>query len=193
MKIIGITGGIGAGKSAVAAEFKKLGASVINADEVSRAVMMKNGSAFSEVVQVFGENILMADGEIDRKKLAQIVFNDNEKLAKLNKITHTHIYDEIWKEIIGMENGSVVVLEVPLLFSSDFPFECTISIAVVADFETRIRRVMKRDQCTRAMVIERINKQLSDEELFELSDMVIFNDGNLLELQKKVKCIFDGI
>ena len=119
MKIIGITGGIGAGKSTVCEEFKKYGACIIDADKISHQVTAKNGSAYAEIVENFGTDVLKSDGEIDREKLAGIVFSDQNELEKLNYITHKHIFEKM-REEIASSDSELIILDVPLLFSADF-------------------------------------------------------------------------
>ena len=182
MKIIGITGGTGAGKSAVSAELEKLGAKVIDADRISRQVTAKDGLAFSEIIESFGKCVLAENGEIDRKKLGSIVFSDNEKLALLEKITHKHIFDEMKRQLDGCL-ADIAVLDVPLLFSSEFPFACDVTVAVVADVEIRVSRIMKRDNITRDAALLRIKNQLTDDELIRLSDVCFENNGDLCEVK----------
>lgn len=176
MKIIGITGGIGAGKSTVCEEFKKYGAYIIDADKISHQVTAKNGSAYAEIVDCFGSVILKHDGEIDRKKLAGIVFSDKNKLEKLNYITHKHIFKKM-REQIALSDSQLIILDVPLLFSSDFDIKCDYKIAIIANLQERIKRVMYRDGISRADVLKRINAQLSDEELKKKADMCIENNS----------------
>ena len=190
MKMIGITGGIGAGKSTVSAEFKKLGAKVVDADAISRQVTTKEGLAYKEIVQHFGESILFENGEINRKALAEIVFSDKNKLATLNEITHKHIFTKMQEEI-DISTEEIVVLDVPLLFSDDFKIPCDIKIAVVADEDIRIDRVMKRDGMTYEEVEKRIKNQITNEEYMNLADIYIWNN-DLEETQKQVREIYES-
>ncbi len=176
MIIIGITGGIGAGKSTVCEEFRKYGAFIIDADKISRQVTAKNGLAYREIINYFGETIIKSDGEIDRKKLACIVFSDNKKLEVLNQITHKHIFDKMREQIASSDN-ELIILDVPLLFSADFDIKCDFKIAVTADLKERIKRVMARDNASEEDVLKRINAQLSDEEMKKRADMWIENDS----------------
>lgn len=189
MKIIGITGGIGSGKSTVSLEFESYGAEIIDADAISRSITLKKGLAYREIVEFFGEDIICNSGEIDRKKLAGIVFSDAEKLEVLNNITHKYIFEEMENRISSSKND-LVILDVPLLFSPDFKIECDIKIVVVADLENRINRVIKRDNTDRISVENRINSQLSDEEMKKLADIVIENDS-LDDMKKQVKKIVE--
>ncbi len=189
MKIVGITGGIGSGKSTVSREFESYGAEIIDADAISRSITLKNGLAYREIVDFFGNDIICSSGEIDRKKLAGIVFSDSEKLEVLNNITHKYIFEEMENRISACKND-LVILDVPLLFSSDFKIECDVKIVVVADLEDRISRVIQRDDTDRISVENRINSQLSDEEMKKLADIVIENDS-LDNMKKQVKKIVE--
>ncbi len=181
VKIIGITGGTGAGKSILSAEFKRLGAEVIDADEISRRITKKDGCAFSEVVSCFGRQILDENGEIDRNKLGSIVFADPEKLALLEKITHKHIFSEI-EERINSCKDKVAVLDVPLLFQCDFPIKCDLTVAVIADNDIRIKRIVERDAISRDEASARMKNQLSNDEYKTLADVWFENDGDLDKL-----------
>ncbi len=191
MKIIGITGGIGAGKSTVSAEFKKLGAKVIDADAISRQITTKEGTAYGEIVDYFGESILLKNGEINRKALAEIVFSDKAKLNALNEITHKHIFNKMQEEI-NASSEEIIVLDVPLLFSDDFKIPCDIKIAVLAEDNLRIERAMKRDGMTCEEVARRIKNQMTNEEYIGLADIYIWNNG-LEETRKHVREIYESV
>ncbi len=183
MKIIGITGGTGSGKSALSAKLGQLGATVIDSDLISHEVSRKGGAAFDEIVTSFGEDILEKSGEIDRKKLGKIVFENPEKLELLENITHKHIFESMQQRIEGC-NTNIAVLDVPLLFQCDFPFECDLTVAVIADEETRIKRIMMRDGITRDAAVARIRNQLSNDEYKALADVCFENNGEAEELEK---------
>ncbi len=192
MKLLGITGGIGAGKSSVTRLFAALGATIVDADAISRQVMNRGGSAYDTVVAAFGSEILCENGEIDRKKLAAIVFSDDLQRKRLNTITHVAIFQEMQKQIDHAKT-SLVCLDVPLLFDSDFPFSCDKTLAVLAPMETRISRVMHRDGMSREQVEARMAAQLSDEELQQKADFCIHNIGSEQELEKKVIELYQNI
>lgn len=189
MKIIAVTGGIGSGKSTIAREFERLGAHLIDADKISYEIMLPGGAAYNEVIKSFGSGILTESGEIDRKALGGIVFADSEKLRLLNEITHKLIYAEM-KERIAQAQAEVVCLEIPLLFSAPCPFDLDMKIAVVADRDIRINRVIGRDNCTKEQVEARMAKQLSDCELRALADFVIENNGGLDSLRRQTEEVF---
>ena len=192
MKLLGITGGIGAGKSSVTRLFASMGATVVDADAISRQVMMPGGTAYDDVVFAFGQEILDQDGKINRKKLASLVFTDSKQRKKLNTITHTAVFHEMKKQIQEAET-ELVCLDVPLLFDSDFPFVCDYTLAVIAPRELRIKRVMERDGMTREQVLARMNAQLTDGDLMKKADLCVHNVGTEQELKEKVTELFHRI
>lgn len=189
MTILGITGGIGAGKSTVTKMFAKFGADIIDADEISHKIMEKDENAYNDVLEKFGKGILDYSGNINRKKLASIVFNNKKELAILTKITHKYIFAEMEKQI-KESVSELVCLDVPLLFSSDFPIRCNKTLVVTADINLRIARVIDRDRCTKEQVMERINKQMADVDMIRLADYVVKNDGDLISLENEIKKIY---
>lgn len=191
MKIIGVTGGIGSGKTTVCEMFEKLGAEVIDADKIAHDITKRDGAAYAEIIGKFGEKVMLPGGEIDRKALAKIVFSDSEKLKLLEHITHKYVFEEM-KKRMDKSTAPVVVLDVPLLFSSEFPFACDLTVGVTADMEDRISRVFKRDNMTREEIISRINNQISDKTLKEKADIIIENSSLDLTFIK-VKEIFNKI
>ena len=187
MKIIGISGGTGAGKSTVCSELRKRGAYIIDADRISRQVSAKDGSAFAEIVESFGDGILAESGEIDRKVLGKIVFNDAEKLATLNRITHKCIFEEMKKLLDGCD-AEIAVLDVPLLFQSDFPFNCDLTVAVIAEPNVRLERIMARDGISEEAAKSRMKNQMTDEEYAGCADLCVHNEGvvSAAELEEKI-------
>lgn len=192
MKVIAITGGIGSGKSVCLREFERLGAHIISCDEISHRIMMRGGSAYEEVLERFGNEILGKDNEIDRAALAEIVFSDRNKLEELNSITHRLIFEEINKNINETAAG-IICIEIPLLFTIESPIDIDFKIAVIAPRETRINRAMVRDGASREKIEARIKNQITDEEMQRLADYVIENDGNFDTLSKRVEKIFEEI
>lgn len=193
MKIMGVTGGIGSGKSTVCRILKKLGAVLIDADKISHNIMNKGSLAYNECVSFFGKCILDEFGEINRKKLADIVFNDKKQLEALNEITHKYIFEEMNKQISQNLDKDLVVLDVPLLFGSDFPIKCDATVGVIADEEIRVMRASKRDSAKAEKIRERIKNQISDKEYYSLADFVIENNGSEEDLIKKVKELYRSI
>ena len=192
MKIIAVTGGIGSGKSTVSNEFKKLGAYVVDTDAISHEIMMRGYSAYDMVVAEFGNGILSDDLEIDRKRLADIVFNDKNKLETLNSIMHKEIYAELQRRIEASDSD-IVCAEIPLLFTAKCPIEIDVKVVVSASDDVRIRRVMLRDNCSADKVKERMANQLSDSEMCKLADVVIVNNGDIDLVREQVKAVFDSL
>ncbi len=191
MKIIGVTGGSGSGKSSFCKFFAEAGAAVINADEISHRVMKRGGAAFDETVKAFGEKILRG-GEIDRKALGEIVFSDSEKLTLLNKITHRHIFEEMRREIEHTDS-EIILLDVPLLFADDFPIEYDLSIAVTAAIETRLERITARDGISRETALARISAQSDDVKLRRRADISIDNSAGLDALRETAVRLYNII
>lgn len=184
--IIGVTGGSGAGKSTLCRVLERLGAFVIDADKIAKEITLLGGSAYTEILEHFGSGVLLENGEINRKALAKIVFENVSELEALNKITHKHVFEEMRREM-SRAGGKTVVLDVPLLFSSDFPFNCTLTAAVIADEKTRIERVIKRDGISEEEAKRRIKNQLTNDELKRLADVCIENSGDEHLLEKSAE------
>lgn len=189
MKIVGVTGGSGSGKSSFCKILCDMGASVVDADKISHRIIMRGGAAFDEIISEFGSEILEEDGEINRHLLGEIVFSDKKRLTVLNQITHSRIFEEMRREI-SQSNSEIVLLDVPLLFSSDFPIEYDLSIAVIADEQTRIERIAARDKITPDAAKARIAAQMSEREMSKLADICVDNSRTLGELYTKAERIY---
>ena len=193
MRIIGITGGSGSGKSTVSRILHDLGAKVINADRIAREVVHKGSKALKELVEYFGDSILDDKGELNRKKLGTVVFEDNEKLEALNRITHKHISQRIMESIDEARNSGnpgVVVIDAPLPVKEGFLNLVEKVWVVTADKEIRLKRIMDRDGISREDALNRILSQASDEEYLRIADEVLVNNGNIVELEKEVVKLF---
>jgi len=190
MRIIGITGPIGSGKSTLTAILHEYGAKVIDADKVAREVVRKGEKALDELVAHFGSDILDEYGELIRDRLADKVFGNNKRVKKLNEITHKHIVERIIRYVeqakLDARNGDILVIDVPIPVEHGFLDIVDEVWVVYADMETRISRVMKRSNLSRQEVIDRINSQMSDEEYLKLANRIIYNDGSIEELRQEV-------
>ncbi len=168
MKILGIVGGIGAGKSTVVQIFSEYAnVYTIDADKYGHQILLSTGEAYSAIVEAFGRNILDENNEIIRTKLAKIVFSDQQKLIQLNKITHPIIVQKILDNInIHKKNDEydIILLDAPLLFEAGLDKYVDKIIGVYANEEIRISRVMKRNNCTKKNVKDRIKIQKNWEE-----------------------------
>ncbi len=167
----------------LSAKLKELGATVVDADLISRQVSQKGGAAYAEIVDAFGEGILNEVGEINRQELGKIVFSDRQKLELLEEITHKHILRTMQDEVEECKTP-VVILDVPLLFQCDFPIKCDLTVAVIADREVRISRIMERDGVSREMALARIKNQIADDDFMVLADMVFENNGDIKKMEE---------
>lgn len=172
---IGITGGIGSGKTFLTKLFKALGVPVYNADEEAKRLMNSDARIKKQLIELFGA-ATYKDGKLDRTFLAAIVFSDKEKLELLNSIVHPIVIQEA-KDWAERQTSRYSLKEAALLFESGSYKELDYTILVTAPMDVRIKRVIKRDGVTEQQVRERISKQLSDEEKLLLADFVIVNDG----------------
>lgn len=172
---IGITGGIGSGKTFICRLFEALGIPVYNADEEAKRLMNTDIRIKEKLIAQFGESTYK-DGLLDRAFLANMVFSDKDKLELLNSIVHPVVIQEA-KDWAERQTTRYSLKEAALLFESGSYKELDYTILVTAPMDIRIQRVIERDGATEQQVQERINKQLSDEEKLQLADFVIVNDG----------------
>lgn len=193
MKIIGVTGGIGSGKSTVSSALRDLGAAVVDADVLARNVTASGGKAFDELVEYFGKEIVNENGELDRGKLSSIAFNDQVKLHALNCITHKHIADKLRDTVEILKNNGkydIIVIDAPIPIQKGFLDLADEVWVVAADRDTRIKRVMDRSGYTNEDAVSRINSQLRDEEYLKIADEVLQNNGSPEELEQAVVKLF---
>ena len=172
-KIIGLTGGIGSGKTMVAEYFKSLGIPVYIADKEARQLMTSE-NIINALSNEFGKEIL-ENGILNREKLAKLVFNDSKKLQKLNSIVHPEVKKHFDNWVEKHKNYPFVVKEAAILFESGSYKYCDTIITVTAPLETRLQRVMKRDKTDRESVLKRIENQWTDEQRIAKSNYVIHN------------------
>ncbi len=182
MKIIGITGGIGSGKSTICKVFQTLGIPVFNADDEAKNIYQTEPIALQQVKQVFGDNVFTA-GELDKTKLAQTVFADAEKLSQLNTIIHPLVRKRFTQ---WLKNQTVpfVIREAAILIESGAYKDCDHIVLITAAEQTRINRVMKRNNISEVEIRRRIANQWTDEQRRPYCDFEINNDDNSLVLDK---------
>jgi dephospho-CoA kinase len=186
--VIGLTGGIGSGKSTVARILKENGANLILADDIAKEIMQPHMPAYKKIIEHFGTNIMAEDEQIDRKKLAKIVFSDNEQLLYLNKVTHGAVADRISELISEFRKSqqNLVAVEAIVPIKHGFLDLVDTVWVVIASEKTRINRIMKRSGLTYEEAKKRIESQMSDDEYKSIADLVVYNDGTLKELEEKV-------
>lgn len=182
MKIIGVTGGIGSGKSTVCKVFESLGIPVFNADTEAKEIYKTEPSALAEVREQFGESVFI-NGELERRKLAQLVFSDEKKLAQLNAIIHPLVKKRFiqWQ---AEQDAPYLIREAAIMIESGTYQDCDHIILVSAKEETRIQRVIQRNALSEKEVRERIARQWSDEQRRPFCDFEIKNEKNALILDE---------
>ncbi|MDD4494050.1 MAG: dephospho-CoA kinase [Eubacteriales bacterium] len=193
MKVIGVTGGIGSGKSTVSRIIYHLGARIIDADLAARAAVKKGSAALKELVDEFGDEILTQNGALNRRKLAKIAFSSDENRLKLNSITHKYIAAEIRRKLDRFktrDDVEFVVIDVALPTEEGFLDLCDEVWTVVADKEVRISRVMKRSSMTREEILDRMKWQPDDDEYIKKADAVIENNSTAELLEKTIAKLF---
>ena len=186
MLVVGLTGNIGCGKSSLSEILRQNSIDVIDADIISREIM-DNKSLLTEIFNSFGEQIKREDGSLDRKKLGSIVFANDEKLIKLNNITHPAIKKEIKKRVedIKANNRNIVIVDAALLVEGNFLDLVDKLIVITCDEKTQIDRIVSRDNFTREEAISRIKSQMSQDEKLKFGDYIIDNSGDMNDLKYK--------
>ena len=196
MKVIGLTGSIGSGKSTVSGFFEKLGAIVIDADQVSRQVVEPGSPALKELTVAFGENILNPDGSLNRTLVAEIVFNSDEKRELLNSIIHPMIFNEINSTIEEYrEKGTeIIILEAALILEKKGLIKLIDKLIVVSiDEETQKKRLEGRGDLSKEQINARINSQLINNEKIKHADYIIDNNQDLVNTREQVRELWDKL
>jgi dephospho-CoA kinase len=193
MIVAGLTGGIGTGKSTVAAVFAEAGAVIIDADEIARDVVAKGRPAWCRIVAHFGRDVLLPDGDIDRKKLGAIIFNDPRQKVHLDRIVHPHVIAETekqLKEIESVQPQAVVILDVPLLIEAGMDRDLDDVIVVYTPEAVQLKRLMHRDRLTAAEGLSRIRSQMPIEEKKRRATVVIDNSASPAVTRQRVLKVF---
>lgn len=189
MRVIGLTGGIGSGKSTVAKLLEEKGAVLLDADRIGWEIYLPGKPAYEEIVAEFGKEVLSRDGTIDRKKLGPIVFSDPKKLTRLNQITHPRIAQEVKDRLAQLAgNGvAVAVIEAAILFEAGWEVLADEVWVTVVDPETAAERAAARGGLDPKQVLERIKSQMSNAERVSRSDVVISTAGDLTDTTSRVE------
>ena len=192
--IIGITGSSGAGKSTVC-EILEMSyqAKIIDADEIARRLSYQNDAYLGEIVASFGAEILLNTGELNRRKLADIIYKSLEKRKALNAITFKYITAEIQREIEQAQE-KLIIIDAPLLFEANLQRLCNVTVAVITrNQETQISRIMERDAITKEQAMNRLKAQHPNEFYVSKCNYSIVNEGNLQEVEKQIATIFEDL
>ena len=183
--IIGLTGGIGSGKSAAGIEFEKLGITVIDADEIAQKASLKNSKAYKEIVEYFGASILDNSQNIDRRKLRNIVFNDDEQKKKLEQILHPAIREDISFAISNSKSPYTIIM-VPLIYETNSKDNYDRILVIDCDEDIQISRAVSRDGASEEDIKKIINSQATKKERLSIADDVISNNSSIEKLSEKV-------
>ena len=190
-RVIGLTGGIASGKSAVSQILQGLGMQVIDADGIAYEILATDEAVKQEVVAVFGSEVLNAGSAVDRGRLGNIIFQDEERRRVLERILHPPIRAELWKR--AREGNDTVILEVPLLIEQGEHARMDLVVVVYAARECQIQRLRERDSLTREEAIGRIATQLPLEEKVSYAQYVINNNGSLEETEEQVLRFYQAV
>ena len=195
MSVYGLTGGIGAGKSTVANMFQESGIPVVLADDVGREVASKGSDGLAEIVRSFGPDVLDSNGELDRRRLGTLIFNDPDRRRELEAILHPRVRDQSRELFSQLEQAGnqIVVYESALLYETQRHTEMRGVILVTASEEQRIARVRSRDGSEEEAVRQRIKAQMDDEEKRGLPDYIIENNGDLQVLRREVDSLIEQL
>lgn len=192
MIILGITGGSGCGKTTVSKLFKENGIDVIDTDLVARIIVEPQAPALLEIKDTFGESYINPDGTLNRKALASLVFSNEKMLLALNSITHKYISKYV-NTYINKYTGDIIGIDGAALFESGIDKQCDYILSVLADKETRLARIIKRDGIIRQDAEMRINSQKDDKFYIEKSDYIVYNNSNKEDLSLQIKKIIEDL
>lgn len=187
MKKIGITGGIGSGKTTVCEIFKLLGVPVFHADAEAKYLQNNDLQIREKLTKLFGQHIYSPDGMLDRKKLAGIIFSDSAALANVNSIIHPAVRQRFLKWADNHKDAPYILYEAAILLESGFASDFDRNILILADEKVRIERVIRRDHTSAELVKQRINNQMSDDQKIKLVDFIIENNNEKLLLPRIIE------
>ncbi|WP_395625361.1 dephospho-CoA kinase [Daejeonella sp.] len=177
---IGITGGIGSGKTTVCKVFELLGIPVFYADNVAKSIMQTDLQLKNEILSAFGPQSYSIDGLLNRSYISSIVFKDELQLKRLNSIVHPAVFRAFDQWIVNQSGAPYILKEAALLFESESYKMCDLSILVISPDAIRIRRVIARDHISKEEIVLRMKRQFTDEQKMKLADQVLINDENCL-------------
>jgi len=187
---VGLTGGIGSGKSTASQHFNSLGAYVINADEEAKNLISTNETVQNELIAEFGTDIIDGTGSVNKKKLARIAFQDQDHQQRLNSVVHPYIYNLIDKEfnqVLNVGKHDIFIVDGALIFESGYDVHLDYVIVVTAQLKHRMERALGRETLSREEILKRIEFQWPEKEKVNLADFVVHNDGTEKELHKNIE------
>lgn len=194
MKIIGLVGTSGSGKTTIGEIFKREeNVTIIDADKIAKKLSRKGSLYFKSIVECFGNYIIDEKGELKRKELAEIIFEDEKKREELNKLTFIYVVDEIKRMISLSSTKEIIIIDAPLLFESNLNKICDCVVGIIAPNEIKVQRIMARDGITEEKALKRLNIQKDNEFIKENSDFVIENVKDIAYLEERVNEIKEEI
>jgi dephospho-CoA kinase len=195
LKLVGLTGGIASGKSTVAKLFAKLGAQVIDADQVSKDVCRPGRPAIDAIRAEFGDAVIDKNGGLDREAIREVVFSDTQKLKNLEAIVHPFIYQEIgeWMQRSIAMGADVAVIEATLIIESPPPVPLHALVVVSCDEKIRIARIKNRDGFNETQIQNVLDNQMTDLQRESHADFIIRNEGDLELTTRKVQQVMDAL
>ena len=182
---IGLTGGIGSGKSTACRIFSDLGVPVIDADQIAHELSAKGQPAYQAILLAFGRGLIRSDGELDRSKIREIIFDDDTARLKLEGILHPLIYNEIDKQVSKLDHGYCIIC-IPLLIETGATDKVDRTLVIDAPVEQQIKRVSARGGMDQNIITRIINTQVTRNERLRVADDIISNDGDLKSLKKQI-------
>ena len=189
---VGLTGGIGSGKSTASRYFESLGAFVLDADEEAKKMITSNETVQHELISEFGTDIIDGTGRVDKNKLSRIAFQDEDHQQRLNSVVHPYIFNLIDKEfnrVFNDKKHGVFIVDAALIYETGFDAHLDYVIVVTAHLKNRMERALGRETLSREEILKRVDFQWPEEEKVNMADFVVHNDGAEAELQKNIESI----
>jgi len=194
--LVGLTGGMGSGKSTVAGMLEEFGAHIIDADAICRILVEPEQPAWQEIAKTFGKGILLKDGTLDRAQLADIIFSDPSQKKVLEDILHPKVFEEeraLFKKITEKEPSALVIVDAALLIESGNYRKVNKVVVVASDEEIRIQRILDKSRFSREDIQRRIRNQMDLKEKVKFADYVLENNAGLAELKNQVEALFKDL
>ena len=193
---VGLTGGIGSGKSTASNFFELFGSFVINADEEAKKILYSNETVQHELISEFGTDIIDVSGEINKAKLARVAFQDEDHQQRLNSVIHPYIYNSIddhFNDVLKDGKFDIFIIDGALIFESGYDVHMDYIVVVTALLKNRMERALARQTLSREEILKRIELQWPEEEKVNLADFVIHNDGSEEDLKNNVKILIEKL
>ena len=189
---VGLTGGIGSGKSTASRYFESLGAFVLDADEEAKKLITSNETVQHELISEFGTDIIDGTGRVDKNKLSRVAFQDEDHQQRLNSVVHPYIFNLIDKEfnrVFNNKKHGVFIVDAALIYETGFDAHLDYVIVVTAHLKNRMERALGRETLSREEILKRVGFQWPEEEKVNMADFVVHNDGTEVEFKKNIESL----